>query len=249
MMSTKTSSTMSCSKIGLALILSLSHLLLLSINIAPVSSFVPLSPHTLLSNPVVGRITESTSPATSCRMASKSTEEKEASSKPKEEDDDAESKPKEEKAVSKLKAGNADIAKQLERAKAAIAISRAKMEAMEQAEAGLDAEETEEKSDEKAVPFFAMNTADDDSKKDKVIKKKNEDGAFTTDGALMAKLSEEEEWESRSLDDVFTNEKKKPDAMNINRDIGQSMYNLRKTLQTEDFMRIFDKRNHFIGEP
>ena len=182
-------------------------------------------------------------------MVSKSTKEKDAASKPKEEDNGATaSKPKEEKAASKPKAGT-DITKQLERAKAAIAISRAKMEAREQAEAGLDAEDTEEKSDEKAVPFFAMNTADDDSKKDKVIKDKNEDGGFTTDGALMAKLSEEEEWESRSLLDVFTNEKEKPDAMNIDRDIGQSMYNLRKTLQTEDFMRIFDKRNRFIGEP
>ena len=239
---------MSCSRIGLALILAVSHLLSLSINIVPVSSFVPLSPHTLLSKHVTGRIAES-SPTTSCRMVSKSTKEKDAASKPKEEDNGATaSKPKEEKAASKPKAGT-DITKQLERAKAAIAISRAKMEAREQAEAGLDAEDTEEKSDEKAVPFFAMNTADDDSKKDKVIKDKNEDGGFTTDGALMAKLSEEEEWESRSLLDVFTNEKEKPDAMNIDRDIGQSMYNLRKTLQTEDFMRIFDKRNRFIGEP
>jgi hypothetical protein len=236
---------MSCSRIGLALILAVSHLLLLSIKIAPVSSFVHLSSQTSLTKTVAGRITES-SPTSPCRMASKSTEEN-AASKPTE--GNAASKPTEGKVASKPKEGNPEIKKQLERAKAAIAISRAKMEAREQAEAGLDAEEKKEKSDEKAVPFFAMTTADDNSKKDKVIKNTNEDGGFTTDGALMAKLSEEEEWESRSLLDVFTNEKEKPDAMNINRDIGASMYNLRKTLQTEDFMRIFDKRNHFIGEP
>jgi hypothetical protein len=245
---------MSCSRIGLALILAVSHLLLLSMKIAPVSSFVHLSSQTSLTKTVTGRITES-SPTSPCRMASKSTEENAASkptegnaaSKPTE--GKVASKPKEGKVASKPKEGNPEIKKQLERAKAAIAISRAKMEAREQAEAGLDAEEKKEKSDEKAVPFFAMTTADDNSKKDKVIKNTNEDGGFTTDGALMAKLSEEEEWESRSLLDVFTNEKEKPDAMNINRDIGASMYNLRKTLQTEDFMRIFDKRNHFIGEP
>jgi len=94
-----------------------------------------------------------------------------------------------------------------------------------------------------------MSAADESGKKDKVIKDKNEDGLFTTDGDLMAKLSEEEEWESRPLLDVFQNEKEKaPEAMGIDRDIGQNMYNLRKSLQTEDFAKIFDKRNRFIGE-
>jgi len=152
--------------------------------------------------------------------------------------------------VSKPTERNDDITKQLERAKAALAVSRAKMEAQEQAEAGLVAEEKEGKNEEKSVPFFAINTTDDNGKKEKVIKDKNKDGLFTTDGDLMAKLSEEEEWEPRPLLEVFKNEKEKgPSAMNIDRDIGQSMYNLRKSLQTEDFMKIFDKRNHFIGEP
>ena len=150
----------------------------------------------------------------------------------------------------KLTEGNEEITKQLERAKAALAVSRAKMEAQEQAEAGLleEVKENKEKNEEENVPFFAMNSADT-GKKEKVIKEKNEDGLFTTDGDLMAKLSEEEEWEPRPLLEVFQNEKKKsPEAMNIDRDIGQSMYNLRKSLQTEDFRTIFDKRNRFIGE-
>lgn len=151
--------------------------------------------------------------------------------------------------ASKPTNGNAEITKQLERAKAALAISRAKMEAQEQVDAGLLEEDKEAKIEENKVPFFAMNTADNNGKKEKVIKDKNENGLFTTDGDLMAKLSEEEEWESRPLLEVFKNEKEKtPDALNIDRDIGQSMYNLRKSLQTEDFSKIFDKRNRFIGE-
>jgi len=201
------------------LILAVSHLLLLSITIAPVSSFLQLSSQKPLTRPVAGRISEPSS-TIQCRMALKPTER------------------------------NDDITKQLERAKAALAVSRAKMEAQEQAEADLVAEEKEGKNEGKCVPFFAINTADDDGKKEKVIKDKNKDGLFTTDGDLMAKLSEEEEWEPRPLLEVFQNEKEKgPSAMNIDRDIGQSMYNLRKSLQTEDFMKIFDKRNHFIGEP
>ncbi len=144
-----------------------------------------------------------------------------------------------------------EIAKQLERAKAALAVSKAKMEAQEQAEAGLldDDDGKEQKSNDEAVPFFAMNADDENGKKEKVIKEKNENGGFTTDGDLMAKLSEEEEWESRPLLEVFQNEKEETaEAMNIDRDIGQSMYNLRKSLQTEDFRTIFDKRNRFIGE-
>jgi len=206
---------MSCSKIGLALLLAVSQLLLLSIKIEPVFSFVQLSSKESLTKPAARRITESSS-TIPCRMASKLTE------------------------------GNAEIAKQLERAKAVLAVSRAKLEAQEQAEAGLVVEEEEEKS----VPFFAMDTADENGKKDKVVKDKNEAGLFTTDGDLMAKLSEEEEWESRSLLEVFEDEKeKKPVSMNVDRDIAASMYNLRKHLQTDDFMKIFDKRNFFIGDP
>eukprot|EP00536_Pseudo-nitzschia_multiseries_P016542 jgi/Psemu1/292582/fgenesh1_pg.1138_\ len=147
---------------------------------------------------------------------------------------------------------NPEIAKQLERAKAALAKSRAKMEAQEQSM--LDEADDDDDKPNESLPFFAAAANADPSaaangKKDKVIKNKNEDGLFTTDGEMMAKLSEEEEWESRPLLDVFQNEKEQSsDAMNIDRDIGQSMYNLRKSLQMEDFQKIFDKRNRFIGE-
>ena len=46
-----------------------------------------------------------------------------------------------------------------------------------------------------------------DDKRTKVTKSTNEDsGLITTDGELMAVLSEEEEWEVRSLLDVFEDE-------------------------------------------
>ena len=32
------------------------------------------------------------------------------------------------------------------------------------------------------------------------------------------------------------------------RDVASSIYNLRKMLRNEDFMKVFDSRNRFIGE-
>lgn len=155
--------------------------------------------------------------------------------------------------------------KQLERAKATIAVSRAKIEAQEAFVKYIkEADDKQNDSNDKEkeiVPFFATANNDNDNsntsngKKEKVIKDKNEDtGSFTTDGELMAKLSEQEEWESRPILEVFETEeqegeKKSFNAKNVDRDIAKSMFNLRKSLQTEDFMKIFDKRNIFIGDP
>jgi hypothetical protein len=155
-----------------------------------------------------------------------------------------------------------EINKQLERAKAVLEISRAKMEARELAAASAAAGATGDDSskDPKArrkgplgtdVPFFATQevVAKKDGKKEKVIKNKNKEGLFTTDGDLMAKLSEEEEWESRPLLEVFQNERgDAPKDSLADRDVAASIFNLRKVLQTEDFQRIFDQRNRFIGE-
>ena len=159
---------------------------------------------------------------------------------------------------------NEEIMKQLERAKAAIAVSREKIEAQEAFVAFIREEgDKQDASKEKEnVPFFATsNDSDNNSstnsngKKERVIKNKNEDtGSFTTDGELMAKLSEEEVWESRPILEVFETEEQEGatpsfKAKNVDRDIAKSMFNLRKSLQTKDFMKIFDKRNIFIGDP
>ncbi|KAL3912760.1 MAG: hypothetical protein SGARI_000989, partial [Bacillariaceae sp.] len=154
-----------------------------------------------------------------------------------------------------------EVTRQLERARAVLEASRAKMEARERAAEQEFAATEDEKNGTgamgTAVPFFATTQNDNEEdgknngKRDMVIKDQNQDGLFTTDGDLMAKLSEEEEWECRSLFEVFENERRgqqeKDDSLAA-RDVAASIYGLRKVLQTEDFQKIFDKRNRFIGE-
>jgi hypothetical protein len=127
-----------------------------------------------------------------------------------------------------------EISRQVARAKILLAKAKAKMEAAEAAE---------------ERPFFA--SADRSGKKEKVIKTQNkETGLITTDGDLMAKLSEEEEWSSRPLLEVFRDENEVSAVAQglAQRDVAASIYNLRKTLQNDDFMKIFNKKNYFIGE-
>ena len=140
-----------------------------------------------------------------------------------------------------------EITKQLERAKKLIEETKAKMEEKEQQEA------EEALSGESAkggdVPFFARKTVGEGNKKEKVTKTQNEEGLITTDGEMMAKMSEAEEWEVRPLLEVFEDERKDvtPDPF-ADRDVAANIFNLRKTLQTEDYQKIFDKRNRWIGE-
>lgn len=140
-----------------------------------------------------------------------------------------------------------DISKQLERARQVLAKSKAKIEAKEKEELAL-LEEEKPKAD---VPFFAAKdaTVDKNKKKEKLTKNKNQEtGLSTFDGDKMAELSEEEEWQVRPLQEVFENEAEEKDDPFANRDVAASMYNLRTVLQTEDYKRIFDQRNRFIGE-
>ena len=134
-------------------------------------------------------------------------------------------------------------------------VSRAKMEAQEKAreeEFSRPSKNGKKQAMGADVPFFATqngNNGKADGKRDMVIKDQNQDGLFTTDGDLMAKLSETEEWESRSLFEVFTDEIEKSEKDPFaDRDVAASMYGLRKALQNEDFQKIFDKRNRFIGD-
>jgi hypothetical protein len=99
---------------------------------------------------------------------------------------------------------------------------------------------------------LAAAAAKINGKKERVIKSKNADtGLFTTDGDLMAKLSEGEEWQTRRLLEVFSNEQERLTPENdsqANRDVAASIFNLRRVLETEDYLRIFDSRNWFIGQ-
>lgn len=142
-----------------------------------------------------------------------------------------------------------EITKQLERAKDLLAKSKAKIQAKEAAALEYDAGNSPIANAK--LPFFAAALPKKNgNKRDRVIKSKNRDGLFTTDGDLMAKLSEAEEWEVRTLLEVFENENK--DALDKNtladRDVAASIFGLQKVLQTEDFQKIFDERNRFIGE-
>lgn len=131
-----------------------------------------------------------------------------------------------------------EIGKQLERAREVLAKSKAKLEATGDAPA-----------DE--VPFFATSASMDTStKREKVTKSRDEEtGLITADGEKMARLSESEQWEMRSLGEVFENEiEDTEDKRLAERDVAASIFNLRKKMQTEDYRRIFDTRNYFIGE-
>lgn len=78
----------------------------------------------------------------------------------------------------------------------------------------------------------------------------------------MTALSKSEPWEARSLKDLkFTKEPRSDYDGNVvdenangsgarmaDKDVAVSIYNLRKMLQGEDFKKVFDSRNRFIGE-
>lgn len=89
-----------------------------------------------------------------------------------------------------------------------------------------------------------------------IIKAKNEEtGLVIADGEKMAEISEREEWERRGILDVFQNEiDEDEDVYSLasqqlaSRDVAASIWNLRKSLQQEDYQKIFDKKNIFIGE-
>lgn len=109
------------------------------------------------------------------------------------------------------------------------------------------------------VPFFAKLNEDSNShapsKREIVIKSRNEDGLITVNGEEMAKLSEEEMWSARPLDQVFENELNEDEDVYAlateslrQRDVAASIFNLRKSMQPQDYQKIFDKKNYFIGE-
>lgn len=121
-----------------------------------------------------------------------------------------------------------------------------------------------------ALPFFAARTssASSTTTNSKKIKSKTQTGSIIADGESMALLSKSEPWEIRSLsqlkfreeatldydgntDEDATNDDgtgKTTSSSLADRDVASSIYNLRKMLRNEDFMKVFDSRNRFIGE-
>ncbi len=80
----------------------------------------------------------------------------------------------------------------------------------------------------------------------------------------MALLSKSEPWEIRSLSQLkfrqevtldydgntSSSEDGKPSSSSslADRDVASSIYNLRRLLRNDDFMKVFDSRNRFIGD-
>lgn len=162
-----------------------------------------------------------------------------------------------ERSHSRLFSGGDAIDREVVKAKELLAKAKAQLKAMDEAEEAAASAAPDAKKE--AVPFFAALEKGDDSvvqtKRDIVMKSKNDDGLITVNGDEMAKLSEEEGWSVRPLDEVFTNElDEEADVYSKmsqylgQRDVVASVWNLRKAMHNEDFQKIFDKRNRFIGE-
>lgn len=137
-----------------------------------------------------------------------------------------------------------DISAQLAKARALIEKAKAKIE-----NEAAEAVEQQEGEVESKAESISVTSAE--SKAASVIKSTNEEGLFTTDGDLMAELSEAEEWEDRGLLDVFETEGEDESDVSrqlASRDVAASIMNLRMSMQNEDYRKIFDKRNRFIGE-
>lgn len=142
-----------------------------------------------------------------------------------------------------------EINKGLLRAKELLEKSKAKLAAKE---ANITNPPKEEAA--KKLPFFA-STRKAAANRNGVIKSKNAEGLVLADGERMAALSEQEEWERRGLFELFESEIDNSEDVYAqaseqlaSRDVAASIFNLRRTLQQEDYSRIFDKRNYFIGE-
>jgi hypothetical protein len=107
-----------------------------------------------------------------------------------------------------------------------------------------------------ALPFFAQPQEPPKRSRAGVVKAVHPvSGLIQADGEKMAEISEQEAWEFRSLVEVFENEMtEEEDRYSLasqqlaKRDVAESIFQLRKELQTEDYRRIFDTNNRFIGE-
>jgi len=157
------------------------------------------------------------------------------------------------------------VAAQIRKARKLLRDTKKKMEIEQQKQQQSDeSSSAESPPTAAAIPFFAQKsftaTAIDHTQK---IKSKTKSGEIIADGDTMTSLSNSEPWELRSLTDIgFESEARSDFDGNLvevdangevkktiaERDLAASIYNLRKVLKNEDFRRVFDSRNRFIGE-
>jgi hypothetical protein len=148
-----------------------------------------------------------------------------------------------------------EVNRRLVRAKEVLKMSKAKLESRaSQATAGGASKAPVGAA---GVPFFASKKVTvDPQRRESVIKARDEiTGLVTADGEKMAAMSEQEEWQVRSLFDLFENEMgetadvySQTSQQLADRDLVVGVWNLRKHMHTADYMKIFDKKNFFIGE-
>lgn len=153
-----------------------------------------------------------------------------------------------------------NVAAQIRKARKLLRDAKKKMMEDEQ-------QQQQSSSSSSPLPFFAQQqksftaTAIDQTRK---IKSKTKSGEIIADGDTMTSLSNSEPWERRSLSDIgFQTEARTDFDGNVvqvvnngdgnnnglaERDLVASIYNLRKALRNEDFTKVFDSRNRFIGE-
>ncbi|KAL7528893.1 hypothetical protein ACHAWF_002753, partial [Thalassiosira exigua] len=119
-----------------------------------------------------------------------------------------------------------------------------------------------ERGDAPPLPFFAARSFTASAARSALkIKSKLDDGTIVADGEAMSSLSKSEPWESRSLGQMSFTREARTDydgnavegeeidgRVTADRDVARSIYNLRKKLQNEDFKKVFDSRNRFIGD-
>jgi hypothetical protein len=147
-----------------------------------------------------------------------------------------------------------EVNRRLARAKEVLKKSKAKLESRaSQATAGGESKAPVAA----ALPFFASKKVTvDPQRRERVIKARDDKtGLVTADGEKMAAMSEQEEWQVRSLFEVFENEMgetadvySQTSLQLADRDLVAGVWNLRKSMHNDDYAKIFDKRNRFIGE-
>jgi hypothetical protein len=123
------------------------------------------------------------------------------------------------------------------------------------------------------IPFFATRLNGSKKRRKDVIADVNEAGLVRVNGAALAAWSEQEEWQSRSILEVFNVTEQQEEVSdpfeNVetdsprrlaasrtgsrrrdapDRDVVAAIWNLRQSMRNEDFERIFDEKNRFIGE-
>ena len=156
--------------------------------------------------------------------------------------------------------GDDEITQGVLRARALLEKTKAKL-AAQAASKAMSEENSDvvDGSDKKtqAVPFFAASqpaaaeAVDNTQRRDLMTKYRDEaTGLITTDGEKMAAMSESEVWETRSLLDMNDAVPDKSTASKrlADRDVAASIFNMRRHLQVNDYRKIFDTKNHFIGE-